>query len=152
MINRARSHIIASIRQFIAFLVICNGIIACDQKANEYENTYCLSERVVCSSQETVDAKIEVTERLVIEQPTPFKVTLPAEWHVNKAEAKLVGKNMFMGYIPVLLTQTDKNELSGELLVVACTRPDMVWQFEIHVELNDGRAKLLTWPFATYTE
>ncbi|GGA70726.1 hypothetical protein GCM10011369_10570 [Neiella marina] len=66
----------------------------------------------------------------------------------------MVGKNMYMGQIPIALSPpSPKGFVDGELLVIACTRPDMVWQLELDVELADGQVVQAHWPFLmTHTE
>ncbi|WP_372881076.1 hypothetical protein [Psychromonas sp.] len=63
------------------------------------------------------------------------------DWRV--VDAKIVGKEMFMGRIPVTFTQTDKNIFSAKTLVGACTTPKMIWQLQINIEVNSANELLL---------
>ena len=66
------------------------------------------------------------------------------EWRV--IDAKIVGKEMFMGRIPVTFTKVEKGIFAAKTLVGACTTPKMVWQLRINVEVN-GIKKLLAFDF-----
>lgn len=65
------------------------------------------------------------------------------DWHV--IDAKIVGKEMFMGRIPVTFTKIDKG-FSAKTLVGACTTPTMIWQLQINVVVN-GIEDLLLFDF-----
>ena len=66
------------------------------------------------------------------------------EWRV--VDAKIVGKTMFMGRIPVTFTKIEKGFFAAKTLVGACTTAIMVWQLQINVEVNKTK-KLLTFDF-----
>jgi hypothetical protein len=61
-------------------------------------------------------------------------------------DAKIVGKEMFMGRIPVTFTKVGKGIFSAKTLVGACTTPTMIWQLQINVTVN-GIEDLLLFDF-----
>ncbi|ABM02782.1 hypothetical protein Ping_0940 [Psychromonas ingrahamii 37] len=63
------------------------------------------------------------------------------EWRV--IDAKIVGKEMFMGRIPVTFVKTDKGFFSAKTLVGACTTPAMIWQLKINILVNGIKDQLL---------
>ena len=63
------------------------------------------------------------------------------EWHV--VDAKIVGRDMFMGRIPVTFTENDKHIFSAKTLVGACTTPKLIWQLQINVQVNAVNELLL---------
>ncbi|MFT6925969.1 MAG: hypothetical protein ACJAZP_001563 [Psychromonas sp.] len=76
------------------------------------------------------------------EQWINFKLKSNAqEWRVN--DAKIVGKEMFMGRIPVTFSNTGKGIFSAKTLVGACTTPTMIWQLQIKVVVNNIEEQLL---------
>lgn len=62
-------------------------------------------------------------------------------WHV--VDAKIVGRDMFMGRIPVTFTESDKSIFSAKTLVGACTTPKMIWQLQINTQVNGANELLL---------
>lgn len=66
------------------------------------------------------------------------------KWRV--IDAKIVGKEMFMGRIPVTFTNLGKGIFSAKTLVGACTNPTMIWQLQINVAVN-GIEELLLFDF-----
>ena len=79
------------------------------------------------------------------EQWIDFKLKSNAqEWRV--VDAKIVGKEMFMGRIPVTFTNLGKGIFSAKTLVGACTTSTMIWQLQINVVVN-GIEELLLFDF-----
>lgn len=52
-------------------------------------------------------------------------------------DAKIVGKSMFMGRIPVFFKGNEANEFIAKTLVGACTSDKMVWTLQIQVEIEE---------------
>jgi len=76
------------------------------------------------------------------EQWINFKLEGNAEeWRV--VDAKIVGKEMFMGRIPVTFTNLGKGVFSAKTLVGACTTSTMIWQLQINVAVNGTEELLL---------
>ncbi|MCL1137314.1 hypothetical protein [Shewanella pneumatophori] len=57
----------------------------------------------------------------------PLTLTLNTSKPVENLKVKLQGRDMFMGIIPVNLTQTDKTNYQGELVYGSCSSGYMVW-------------------------
>ncbi|HEY5716216.1 MAG TPA: hypothetical protein VIS54_07355 [Psychromonas sp.] len=66
------------------------------------------------------------------------------EWHV--VDAKIVGKEMFMGRIPVTFRKIERGVYAAKTLVGACTNPKMIWQLQINIQVN-GINELLSADF-----
>jgi hypothetical protein len=69
------------------------------------------------------------------------------EWQV--LDAKLVGKEMFMGRIPVDFLEEQQGVFSAKVLVGACATEQMVWQLQINIEVNGVKDQLL-FDFSVY--
>lgn len=65
----------------------------------------------------------------------------PQEWHV--IDAKIVGKKMFMGRIPVTFIKEGKGIFSAKTMVGACTTATMIWQLQINLVANGVKEQLL---------
>lgn len=61
-------------------------------------------------------------------------------WRV--IDAQIIGKNMFMGRIPVFFSPSEKG-FAAQTLVGACTSKEMIWQLQITVAVNDVNELLL---------
>ncbi len=66
------------------------------------------------------------------------------DWQVT--DAKIVGKEMFMGRIPVTFDPLEKGVFSAKTLVGSCIT-EMIWQLEINIEMN-GLKQVLLFDFA----
>ncbi|WP_245597651.1 hypothetical protein [Psychromonas aquimarina] len=66
------------------------------------------------------------------------------DWQVT--DAKIVGKEMFMGRIPVTFNTVEKGLFSARTLVGSCIT-EMIWQLEINIEMN-GLKQVLLFDFA----
>ncbi|WP_033298725.1 hypothetical protein [Psychromonas ossibalaenae] len=66
------------------------------------------------------------------------------DWQVT--DAKIVGKDMFMGRIPVTFNPLKKGLFSAKTLVGSCIT-EMIWQLEINIEMN-GVKQVLLFDFA----
>lgn len=132
------------------FSVVIGMLNACSDKASEPESTFCLNQYRSCVSTTEPEAILQLKQTLEIEHPITITLQLPKAWKIQQLSAQLVGRNMQMGRIPIRLTPTQvNNEYSGTLFVVACTQPDMVWQLEVEVELEQlNQRHLLRWPFS----
>ena len=65
-------------------------------------------------------------------------------WQV--IEAKIVGKSMFMGRIPVSFMPAANAAFTAKSLLGACTTDEMIWQMQIMVEV-EGIQELLHFDF-----
>jgi hypothetical protein len=70
-----------------------------------------------------------------------FELHVPVQ-KMQVTEAKIVGKTMFMGKIPVTFKQTAKQLFTAKSLVGACTTAQMVWSLEIMVKSGDNEVRL----------
>lgn len=77
-----------------------------------------------------------------------INLTLQSElkdWQVK--QAKIVGKSMFMGKIPIMFKSSSENIKKAKTMVGACTEKDMIWRFDIVVEVQ-GQPLNLYYDFA----
>jgi len=79
------------------------------------------------------------------EQWIDFELRTPTQT-VLVNSAKIVGKSMFMGRIPVTFKRASEQRFSAKALVGACTTAQMIWSLEITVE-NDGVEQVLSFDF-----
>lgn len=84
---------------------------------------------------------------MAIEQPLPMRLEIEAASSITSIRTELEGENMYMGTIPVPLTHANDGSWQGELMVVACSRPDMRWRIQSHVTFDDGSDATFHWLF-----
>ena len=65
-----------------------------------------------------------------VEAETPFDVTVQFDETVSDVQVRIEGASMFMGYIPVVVTPTDRG-YRGSAMVGACTTARMDWRLLI---------------------
>lgn len=83
--------------------------------------------------------------RVLAETPLPLSLTLPEGVQLDKAI--LVGKEMFMGTIPVIFSATTNPQImAGELLLGACITESMIWQMRVEVS-QDNRKETVMFDF-----
>ncbi|TEW53689.1 hypothetical protein E2R68_11060 [Psychromonas sp. RZ22] len=79
-----------------------------------------------------------------------FHLTLKSElnnWQV--ISAKIIGKSMFMGHIPVIFSPVNEKGIQqshAKTMVGSCTEDKMLWQLEVVVDL-DGQTVNLAYDF-----
>lgn len=56
---------------------------------------------------------------------------------VTKVKAELKGRDMFMGIIPIQLYKQTLQQYSSELIYGRCSSGYMVWNLQIHYQLNN---------------
>lgn len=83
-----------------------------------------------------------------------FNVTLESErqdWHVSNA--KIVGKNMFMGKIPINFSPVANvagiRKTQAKTMIGSCTEAAMLWQFDIEIDIK-GQIVHLFYDFMIY--
>lgn len=67
------------------------------------------------------------------------------DWRVK--QAKTVGKSMFMGKIPIQFSEQNTQMYTAKTMVGACTEKEMVWRFDISLEVQ-GQPIRLYYDFA----
>ncbi len=66
--------------------------------------------------------------------------------HWQVIEAKIEGKSMFMGRIPVTFIAANDHHYVAKTLVGACTTENMIWQLQILLQVN-GQEQWLHFDF-----
>ena len=74
-----------------------------------------------------------------------FELLMPND-NMKVSKAKIVGKDMFMGRIPVTFKQSQTNLFNAKTLVGACTTAEMIWSLEITVDIADTQ-EVITFDF-----
>ena len=79
------------------------------------------------------------------EQWIDFELTMANESSVV-SKAKIVGKTMFMGKIPVRFKRSGKQQFMGKGIVGACTVDEMIWELQVSV-INGDKTEQLSFDF-----
>lgn len=82
---------------------------------------------------------------IVAEEWIDFELTAPSE-NSEINNAKIVGKSMFMGRIPVSFSKTKEKNFSARSLVGACTTDEMIWELQIDIT-QAGNSETLVFDF-----
>ena len=72
-----------------------------------------------------------------------FNLTLKSElnnWQVSRA--KIIGKNMFMGKIPMTFSPVVNKQTKAKSMLGSCTRDQMIWRFDIVVDVEGEKVNL----------
>lgn len=68
---------------------------------------------------------------------TPLTVLIETEKPVTELTAKVEGRDMSMGVIPIVLSQIDKSNYSGQLIFGSCSSDFMVWRLHVNYRYQD---------------
>ncbi|GIU06126.1 hypothetical protein TUM4261_09060 [Shewanella sp. c952] len=66
----------------------------------------------------------------------PLKLSLTSSKSIENVKIRIEGRDMFMGIIPVNLTETDKKRYQAPLIYGSCSSGYMVWQAIVSFEVN----------------
>lgn len=137
--------------KIIAICVVLISIIGCGNEQTNHSESFCLDQALICPAENEATAQLALQQSLQFELPITFQLTLPNGFTLVTSQAKLVGLNMAMGQIPVALQPvvTTANGYQGQLIVVACSNPDMIWQLQVEAKKPQGEPILLQWSFST---
>ncbi|WP_428617875.1 hypothetical protein [Shewanella sp.] len=76
----------------------------------------------------------------------PLQVTLTSSVALEELSVRVEGRDMFMGVIPVKLSQTGKNTYQGPLIYGSCSSDYMVWRLIASFKIQ-GEAKVVMFDF-----
>ncbi|WP_158684700.1 hypothetical protein [Pseudoalteromonas sp. T1lg48] len=82
-------------------------------------------------------------ERVHPESSFSVSLHMPSDTQIQGA--KMQGITMYMGTIPVLFKQIDEQLWQADIMVGACSEPNMLWHLSVNVSHN-GQAQTLTYP------
>ena len=82
-------------------------------------------------------------ERVHPESPFSVSLQMPADALIESA--KMQGITMYMGTIPVLFKQIDARLWQADIMVGACSEPNMLWQLDVRVS-HRGQVQTLAYP------
>lgn len=112
---------------------------------NEDKNSFCHLTDGACELTLTEGVMtVSLAGPLQPEEPLDITVNLPAELAIK--QARIEGVNMYMGVIPVLLTEQNDGVWSGWFMLGSCSEPQMQWQLLIQL---DGYAAPVVVEFTT---
>lgn len=131
------------------YATLITGCSENEPKNTQTQNHYCFSggDLSCISENEKGKAIISLSEKMAIEQPLRMRLEIEAASSITSIRTELEGENMYMGTIPVPLTHANDGSWQGELMVVACSRPDMLWRIQSHVTFDDGSDATFHWLF-----
>ena len=76
----------------------------------------------------------------------PLFVTLTSSVALEDLSVRVEGRDMFMGVIPVILSQTAKNTYHGTLIYGSCSSNYMVWRLIASFKIQ-GESKVVMFDF-----
>lgn len=76
----------------------------------------------------------------------PLTLNLTSSNAIANVKVRVEGRDMFMGVIPVNLTETGKNNYQAPLIYGSCSSGYMVWQAIVSFEVN-GTEKFAIYEF-----
>ncbi|MBS3796902.1 hypothetical protein [Pseudoalteromonas sp. BDTF-M6] len=82
-------------------------------------------------------------ERVHPESSFSVSLQMPADALIESA--KMQGITMYMGTIPVLFKQIDARVWQADIMVGACSEPNMLWQLDVRVS-HRGQVQTLAYP------
>ena len=127
-------------------------VTACGENSPKMEQSsgqYCFSDGATsCESKmQNGIAILKLEQPLAIETPLQVNLNTNMEFRVTSVSAELVGENMYMGSMPLLFKPDEEGEWAANLMVVACSRPDMIWRIQSKITLEDGSEQDAFWLF-----
>ncbi len=100
---------------------------------NEDKNSFCHLTNGTCELWLTEGLMtVSLAGPLQTEEPLDITVKLPADLAIK--QARIEGANMYMGVIPVLLSEQSGGVWSGWFMLGSCSEPRMQWQLLIQLE------------------
>ncbi|MCE9678452.1 hypothetical protein LZP69_04465 [Shewanella sp. AS1] len=81
----------------------------------------------------------------------PLQVNFTFSQPVENLKVRVEGRDMFMGIIPLNLTQTDKNHYQSTLIYGSCSSNYMVWRMFVSFTL-DGKSQTALFDFLADNE
>ncbi|WP_133309338.1 hypothetical protein [Parashewanella curva] len=129
-----------TISKILLPLIISLGLIGCGQKDTKNvekgssDPTLCSFLDNSCTkSTKGVNFTIKISpEEVPSEQDLHFRLTVDKT--VINVKARLEGRDMFMGIIPVVLSQTESNTYDSQFMLGSCASGYMVWRLFISAE------------------
>ncbi|WP_299005284.1 hypothetical protein [uncultured Shewanella sp.] len=120
--------------KLVIVTAICALLLACGQKETDvvtYSHDPDLCQFHSSPCQKSVE-DIALAVSLSLTRPdapseTPFAFRISANKAVKNMTMRLEGRDMFMGVIPIRLSQISDKQYSGQLLYGSCSSGYMVW-------------------------
>lgn len=137
---------------FVLFL-LSFLVSGCDSKeepqaqAIVIDSSLCDFSKGSCIQQlEGVDISLKVTPDNTPSE-TPLEVLIKSNKPLKIISARLEGRDMFMGVIPLKLIEVSKTLYKGALIYGSCSSGYMVWRLFVTIELPAGDHQTITFDF-----
>lgn len=141
-------------RNFSLFLImlVTMNLTACNEKTEQQVKTPSADLSLCAFKQEDCLKMVgDVTLRISLSPDNapsekPLTLKLLSSDVLDNLQVRLEGRDMFMGVIPVNISQVDKTSYEGQLIYGSCSSGYMVWRGFISFTLN-GSEQVVTFDF-----
>lgn len=135
--------VFCSPRHFLGILIVlltvaCSDDFAHQEAKNNRDKNLCQFQQGACI--QTIDKNtisLSFTPKFAPSE-VPIQVKINTSQVVNNLSMRLEGRDMFMGIIPVTLSQKNNYEYNASIIYGSCSSGYMVWRAFIHYE-KDGQ-------------
>jgi hypothetical protein len=129
----------------IAGLIIIACLMYINNKSLVTQLSACNLSKSVCSSEilghrvtvevqnQPIEAEKEAIFMLEVTHLTQARLI-----NTKSIMAKIIGKDMYMGRIPVVFNNIAENQYQASSFIGACTEPSMEWLLLVEFEFTDG--------------
>lgn len=156
LINVQVTHKSTVLSLFISY-VLGLFLIGCEPNSHEpqasmaVDPSLCNFKSGPCT-QSVADVDVELTiSPWQTPSERPLELVISTSQEVSNIKVKVQGRDMFMGIIPVKLSQIDENKHQGSLIYGSCSSDYMVWSAIVSYEI-DGVEKFTSFDFLADSE
>lgn len=136
---------------FGSFLLGCEPSHQEPQASRAVDPSLCNFKSGPCT-QSVADVDIQLTiSPWQTPSERPLQLLINTSRPLSNVNVKVQGRDMFMGIIPVKLSQIDKNNHKGTLIYGSCSSNYMVWSAVVSYEI-DGVEKFTNFDFLADSE
>ncbi|WP_306170160.1 hypothetical protein [Shewanella sp. UCD-KL12] len=125
---------LASCKASIIALFLMFACIACTPEKKQettplvIDNSLCNFHYAACTKQvDNIQLSLLITP-LSTPSEKPLTLTISSSEPISNVKVHVEGRDMFMGIIPVNITQTNETEYNGEFIFGSCSSNYMVWR------------------------
>ena len=127
-------------KRMVFIFVLCSLVMltACEQRAHKVEDS---SYKKIFHKIDPDQPRVEQEILVVFEAPEAFVLN----------HGRVEGVNMYMGYMPVLVSRVNATQWQAKFQLGACTEPSMRWRVSIPWQTVAGNEQGI-YPFEFTTE
>ncbi|MCL1108702.1 hypothetical protein L2719_03955 [Shewanella schlegeliana] len=132
----------SAVLSFVYSIVLGTFVLGCEpsnqvpQASKAVEPSLCNFKSGPCA-QSVADVDIQLTvSPWQTPSERPLQLSITTSQPLSNVKVKVQGRDMFMGIIPVKLTQIDENNHKGTLIYGSCSSNYMVWSAVVSYELD----------------